>query len=262
MGAFDELVASRERPIVTAEFPSMDGGDLDTVAEAVDRFQPYVDAVNITDNPAAHAHASNVSMAIAVKQLGLEPIMQVVCRDKNRLAIQADVVGAQMHGVTSFCALTGDDVTAGDEPEARRVFDIDGPQLVSIMRTLSDGTYLSGRSLKHHRELLIGAVENPFAPPAHVRVRRARMKVDSGARFLQLQIGYEPEKLEAFVEGCGDNGVCRDAAILPTVILTKSAGALRFMDSSVPGIHVPGDVIDRIASAAVVSQPLFEIFQP
>ena len=121
VGAFDELVASRERPIVTAEFPSMDGGDLDTVAEAVDRFQPYVDAVNITDNPAAHAHASNVSMAIAVKQLGLEPIMQVVCRDKNRLAIQADVVGAQMHGVTSFCALTGDDVTAGDEPEARQI---------------------------------------------------------------------------------------------------------------------------------------------
>ena len=258
VGAFDELVVSRERPIVTAEFPSMDGGDLDTVAEAVDRFQPYVDAVNITDNPAAHAHASNVSMAIAVKQLGLEPIMQVVCRDKNRLAIQADVVGAQMHGVTSFCALTGDDVTAGDEPEARRVFDIDGPQLVSIMRTLSDGTYLSGRSLKHHRELLIGAVENPFAPPAHVRVRRARMKVDSGARFLQLQIGYEPEKLEAFVLGCGDNGVSRDAAILPTVILTKSAGALRFMDSSVPGIHVPGDVIDRIASA---SDPLEESYQ-
>ncbi|NKB94301.1 MAG: hypothetical protein GKR84_06865, partial [Candidatus Nanopelagicales bacterium] len=223
----------------------MDGGDLNTVAEAVGRFQPYVDAVNITDNPAAHAHASNVSMAIAVKQLGLEPIMQVVCRDKNRLAIQADVVGAQMHGVTSFCALTGDDVTAGDEPEARRVFDIDGPQLVSIMRTLSDGTYLSGRSLKHHRELLIGAVENPFAPPAHVRVRRARMKVDSGARFLQLQIGYEPEKLEAFDQGCVDNGVCRDAAVLPTVILTKSAGALRFMESSVPGIHVPGDVIDR-----------------
>ena len=118
MGAFNDLVASRERPIVTAEFPSMDGGDLNMVGEAVDRFQPHVDAVNITDNPAAHA--SNVSMAIAVRQLGLEPIMQVVCRDKNRLAIQADVVGAQMHGVTSFCALTGDDVTAGDEPEARR----------------------------------------------------------------------------------------------------------------------------------------------
>lgn len=247
---FEHLVAGRQRPIVTAEFPSLDGGDLDDVEAKLAHYRPYVDAVNLTDNPAAHAHASNVSMAIAVKQLGVHPIMQVVCRDKNRIAAQADVVGASMHGVTTFCALTGDDVTAGDEPEARRVFDIDGPQLVSIMNTLSRGKYLSGRELKHRKEFLIGAVENPFAPPAHVRVRRARLKVDGGARFLQLQIGYEPEKLEAFIAGCVDNGVAERAAILPTVILTKTAGALRFMESTVPGIHVPAPVIERIAEAA------------
>ena len=101
MGAFNDLVASRERPIVTAEFPSMDGGDLDTVAEAVGRFQPYVDAVNITDNPAAHAHASNVSMAIAVKQLGLEPIMQVVCRGGpcRERRTEAEIVHKPVHRV-------------------------------------------------------------------------------------------------------------------------------------------------------------------
>ncbi len=243
------LIASRSRPIVTAEFPSLDGGDIDTVAAALEPYRPYVDAVNITDNPAAHAHASNVSMAIAVHQLGVEPIMQVVCRDKNRLAAQADVVGASMHGVTTFCALTGDDVTAGDEPEARRVFDLDSPQLISIMNGISRGHYLSGRELKHPKELLIGAVENPFAPPADVRVRRAKTKVDAGARFLQLQIGYEPQLLEAFMEGVCGNRVAERAAILPTVIFTKTAGALRFMDNQVPGIHVPAAVIDRIAQA-------------
>ena len=250
MSSFGDLVRTRERPIVTAEFPAMDGGDLSTVEQALVQYRGFVDAVNITDNPAAHAHASNVAMAIAVKQLGVEPIMQVVCRDKNRIAVQADVVGASMHGVTTFCALTGDDVTAGDEPEARRVFDIDGPQLISIMSGLSAGTYLSGRRLKHPKELLVGAVENPYAPPADVRIRRARMKVDAGARFVQLQIGYQPELLEAFVAGCLENGVADEAALMPTVILTKSAGALRFMDSSVPGIHVPASIIERIAQAS------------
>lgn len=247
--SFSQLIATRERPIVTAELPSFDGGDLETVRETLQHYAPFVDAVNITDNPAAHAHASNVSMAIAVKHLGVEPIMQVVCRDKNRIAIQADIVGAQMHGVTTLCALTGDDVTAGDETEARRVFDVDGPQLISIMNGLSRGKYLSGRNLKNPKSLLIGAVENPFAPPVEIRARRARLKVDGGARFLQLQIGYEPEKLEAFIEACNANGVTTDAAVLPTMIFTKTAGALRFMDGSVPGISVPASVIDRISSA-------------
>lgn len=259
MSTFASLLENPARPIVTAEFPSMDGGDMATVETALAHYRPYVDAVNITDNPAAHAHASNVSMAIAVKQLGFEPIMQVVCRDKNRIAAQADVVGASMHGVTTFCALTGDDVTAGDEPEARRVFDIDGPQLISIMNSLSRGKYLSGRELKHRRDLLIGAVENPFAPPADVRIRRARMKADAGARFLQLQIGYEPEVLESFMAGCVANGAASKAAVLPTIILTKTAGALRFMESSVPGIHVPQPVIDRVAQAQDPAEESYQL---
>ena len=259
MSSFRDLVRTRERPIVTAEFPAMDGGDLSTVDQTLMQYRGFVDAVNITDNPAAHAHASNVAMAIAVKQLGVEPIMQVVCRDKNRIAVQADVVGASMHGVTTFCALTGDDVTAGDEPEARRVFDIDGPQLISIMSGLSDGNYLSGRRLKHPTELLIGAVENPYAPPADVRIRRARMKVDAGARFVQLQIGYQPELLEAFVNGCRENGVADEAALMPTVILTNSAGALRFMESNVPGIHVPASIIERVAQAADPAEESYRV---
>ena len=115
----------------------MDGGDLETFAEAIAEVAHWADAVNATDNTAARAHASNVAVAIALLRCGAEPVLQVVCRDKNRLACQADIVGAALHGVENVCCLTGDDVTAGDEPEARRVFDLDGPQLVSVASRLA-----------------------------------------------------------------------------------------------------------------------------
>jgi methylenetetrahydrofolate reductase (NADPH) len=257
--SFARLCQQRHRPIVTAEFPALDGGDLSHVQTALTEFTGFVDAVNITDNPAAHAHASNVSMAIAVQQLGVEPIMQVVCRDRNRLAIQGDIVGASMFGVTTICALTGDDVTAGDEPEARRVFDLDGPQVIAVADGLARGTYLSGRAVKHPPKLFVGAVENPYAPPMDKRAQRALKKVDAGAKFLQLQIGYQPEVLEAFMAKCVELGVTQRAAILPTVILTKSAGALRFMEGNVAGIHVPSAVIDRIAASSDQAEASYEL---
>jgi methylenetetrahydrofolate reductase (NADPH) len=259
MSTFRDLVQTRSRPIITAEFPSIDGGDLSTVKAALEPIAPYVDAVNATDNPAAHAHASNVAIAIALKQLGTEPILQVVCRDKNRLAIQADIVGAALFGVTTVCALTGDDVTAGDEPEARRVFDLDGPQLVRVASGLAEGRYVSGRRLSPAPDLLVGAVENPYAPPHHYRVERARIKSDAGARFLQLQIGYEPERLEAFVSGCAAIGLTERTALLPSVCLTKSARALDFMHDKVPGIVIPADLRRRVALAADVAEESYQV---
>jgi methylenetetrahydrofolate reductase (NADPH) len=257
--SFAQVCQERNRPVVTAEFPSLDGGDLSQVEAALTEFTGFVDAVNITDNPAAHAHASNVAMAIAVQQLGVEPIMQVVCRDRNRLAIQGDIIGASMFGVRNICALTGDDVTAGDEPEARRVFDLDGPQVIAVAEGLARGTYLSGRAVKHPPMLFVGAVENPYAPPQGKRAQRALKKVDAGARFLQLQIGYQPEMLEAFMAACVANGTSQRAAILPTVILTKSAGALKFMEGNVAGIHVPSSVIDRIAASPDQAEASYQL---
>ena len=243
------LLESGTRPVITAELPSVDGQGLEKVHRLLESIAPYVDAINATDNPAAHAHASNVSIAIAMQQTGVEPIMQVVCRDKNRIAIQADIVGASMFGVRNICALTGDDVTAGDEPEARRVFDLDGPQVISVATGLSQGHYVSGRKIEPAPDLFVGAVENPFAPPIPYRIERAKIKSDAGARFLQLQIGYQPERLEAFVAGCVENGVTQKTGLLPTLVLVKRAGALRFMDREVPGISVPAEVIDRVANA-------------
>lgn len=249
MSTLSQVLAAGGRKAVTAEFPSIDGGGMAAVEKFADELRPYVDAVNATDNPAAHAHASNVAIAIAMRQVGLEPILQVVCRDKNRLAIQADIMGAALHGIENICGLTGDDVTAGDEPEARRVFDLDGPQVVRTATSLTEGHYLSGRAIKAPPTLFIGAVENPFAPPLDYRVERAAKKAEAGARFLQLQIGYHPDRLEKFVAGCVAAGVTATTALIPTVVLTKSAKALSFMDEAVPGISIPADTIARVAGA-------------
>ena len=155
-----ENALAAERFVVTAELHTVDSGGLDAVRDGFAPYEEWVDAVNATDNTAAHAHASPLAVAIALKQCGVEPIMQLVCRDRNRLALQADIVGASMHGIENLVALTGDDVTAGDEPEARRVCDLDSPQLIALASMLAEGRYLSGRPLE----------------PA------PRMKLSSGAR--------------------------------------------------------------------------------
>jgi methylenetetrahydrofolate reductase (NADPH) len=259
VSALQELLESRRRPVITAELPSVDGGGLDAVKRRLELLAPYCDAVNATDNPAAHAHASNVSIAIAVKQLGTEPILQVVCRDKNRLAIQADIIGASLFGVENVCALTGDDVTAGDEPEARRVFDLDGPQLIRVAAGLAEGHYLSGRVIDPAPRLFVGAVENPYAPPLEHRIDRAAKKSANGARFLQLQIGYRPDRLEQFVAGCVASGTATRTALIPTVCLTKSARALTFMDEHVPGISIPPQIIQRVKDATDQAEESFQV---
>jgi methylenetetrahydrofolate reductase (NADPH) len=161
------------RFVVTAELLTVNTGGLEAVRRNFEPFEDWVDAVNATDNTAAHAHASPLAVAIALKQLGMEPIMQLVCRDRNRLALEADLMGAALHGIENVCCLTGDDVTAGDEPEARRVFDLDSIQLVAVAEAMRRGRYLSGRKLDPPPALFVGAVENPQAPPVDPRVDRA-----------------------------------------------------------------------------------------
>jgi methylenetetrahydrofolate reductase (NADPH) len=256
---FEELVGTPGAMIVTAEMPLFDTGGFDAVQSHLDRLLPWVDAINATDNAAAHAHCSNVAMAVAMARLGAEPIMQVVCRDKNRLALQSDIVGASMFGVENICCLTGDDVTAGDEPGARRVFDLDGPQLVRLAVTLASGTYLSGRRLDPAPHLFVGAVENPAAPPVAYRAERTVKKLQAGARFFQLQICFHPDRLEAFMAEVVRLGVAARAAFLPTVCLVRGARALRFMHEHVPGIDVPAETIARVETAADPSEEAYQV---
>ena len=254
-----DLVEAGDRPIFTGEAPAIDAGTIESFTERISEMALWVDAMNATDNTAAHAHASNVACAIAIAHAGVEPILQVVCRDKNRIACQADMMGAALHGVHNICCLTGDDVTAGDEPEARRVFDLDGPQLIRVAASLASGSYLSGRRIDPAPPLFVGAVENPGAPPLEYRARRAAKKIAAGAKFLQLQICYHPGRLEAFMGTLHERGLTGRAAILPTIVLVRGARALSFMDREVPGIDVPLETIARIERADDPAEAAYQL---
>jgi methylenetetrahydrofolate reductase (NADPH) len=246
-------------PVITAEMPVIDGGGLPEIERQLAPMAPFLDAVNATDNTAAHAHASPLAVAIGLMRCGAEPIMQLVCRDRNRLALESEIVGAAMHGIENICCLTGDDVTAGDEPEARRVFDLDGPQLIALCGVLAGGTYLSGRALDPPPRLFVGAVENPGAPPFEYRVARAIKKAEAGARFLQLQIDFQPERLERFMTEAWACGLHERAAIIPSITILRTARALRFVNEKVPGIEVPTEIIERVEAASDQQEACFDL---
>jgi len=233
--------------VFTAELPAVDGGGLAEVEQLLAPMRDWVDAVNATDNTAAHAHASPMAISIAMLRAGVEPIMQLVCRDRNALALQADIVGASMHGVENILCLTGDAINAGDEPDGTAVFELNGVQLVGLATTLAQGRYRSGRALEPAPKLFIGAVESATPPPIEDRVKRALTKSQAGARFLQLQISFEPTLLEEFVAQSAAAGVT--AALLPSITLLGSARGLRFMDEKVFGVDVPAETIERIEAA-------------
>ncbi len=253
----DALAAGRF--VVTSELLSVDSGGLDAVHERLAPYADYVDATNATDNTSAHAHASPLAVAIALKQLGMEPIMQLVCRDRNRLGLEAEIAGAALHGIENVLCLTGDDVTAGDEPEARRVFDLDSLQLLALGSAMARGTYLSGRRIDPPPRLFLGAVENSSAPPFDYRVDRALKKVRAGARFLQLQVSFHPERLEAFMAEAVEKGLADQCSLLPSICLTRSPAALRYIDEQVPGIEVPAALIERCERAADPEGECFEV---
>ena len=254
-----EAALAEGRFVVTAELLTVNAGGLDAVRERFEPFEDYVDATNATDNTAAHAHASPLAVAIALKQLGMEPVMQLTCRDRNRLALEAELAGAGLHGVENICCLTGDDVTAGDEPEARRVFDLDSIQLLALGAAMAGGTYLSGRGIDPPPKLFLGATENPGAPPYDYRVDRGLKKVAAGARFLQLQVSFEPERLAAFMREAVEKGLAGRCALIPSICLVRSPSALRYMDEHVPGISVPAETIERCERAADPELECFDV---
>ncbi len=245
--------------VVTAEMPVIDTGGKEEILRQLEPMEAFVDAFNATDNPSAHAHCSPLAVSIGLIQAGVEPIMQLVCRDRNRLALEADLVGAAVHGIENISCLTGDDVTAGDEPETRRVFDVDAVQLISICRSLAGGRYLSGRPLSPAPHFFIGGVENPGAPPFDYRVRRAAKKALAGARFLQLQICYRTELLKRFMHEAHETGLTERVAMIPSICILRTAGAMRFVASSVPGIDVPPETVARVEQAADAEVECFDI---
>lgn len=241
--------------VVTAELQASDSADPSSVLALAEPLRGKVDAVNCTDNSSAHTHISPLAAAHLLIDAGIEPIMQFVCRDRNRLGLQADLLGAAALGVRNIVCMTGDDVSAGDHPEAKPIYDIDAVHLLRIARIMRDeGTYLSGRRLEVPPSFLIGGVENPFAPPLEFRPMRLGTKIEAGAEFVQTQICFNVEKLRLFMARAGDLGLLDDAWVLAGVFVPRSARAVRYLRDQVPGIDVPDPVIERMDAAPLERQ--------
>jgi len=235
---------------VTAEMQPSNGADPDDVRRLASELKGRVDAANCTDNPAARPHLSSLAAGHLVALSGVEPVVQLTCRDRNRLALQADLLGAACLGASNVLLLTGDDVSAGDHPEAKPLFDLDSIHLLRMARILRDrGTYLSGRPLSSSPSYFIGAVENPFAPPHDFRPARLAKKIEAGAEFVQTQLCFNLPRLREFMSRVVDMGLLERVFVLVSVYVARSTRALRYLRDVVPGIDVPDAVMARLERA-------------
>jgi methylenetetrahydrofolate reductase (NADPH) len=245
---------------VTAEIGPPRGADAGAVVAKAEMLRGWVDAANVTDNQGAHVRMGSLGASVLVQRAGVEPIMQVTCRDRNRMALQSDLLSAGALGIPNVLLLTGDHPRYGDHPDAMPVFDLDGVQLTWTARTLRDeGELLSGRELDGRPGWLIGSVENPFAPPASFRARRLAKKVAAGAEFAQTQYVFDVDGFARWMADVRDLGLTERCAVLAGVGPVRSLRVLEYLRTGVPGIHIPdhlerrlrGVPSDRVASEGI-----------
>jgi methylenetetrahydrofolate reductase (NADPH) len=243
-----ERVLRAGRFTVTAELDAPDSANPDDVYQNALVLAEVCDAINATDGAGANCHMSSLGCCALLVRAGYEPVLQVSCRDRNRIAIQGDLLGAAAMGVRNVLCLTGDDVSNGDQPEAKRVFDLDSVQLLHTARTMRDkGVLLSGRKLLTPPQLFLGAVENPFAPPYHWRPQRLAKKVAAGAQFVQTQYCFDLPRFKQFMQGVRDLGLHEQVYILVGVGPLRSLKAAEFMRTRVPGVWIPDEIMQRMA---------------
>lgn len=236
--------------VVTTELAPPDSADPDDVFKRARVFDGYVDAINATDGSGANCHMSSVAVCALLTRVGYAPIMQISCRDKNRIAIQGDILGGAAMGVCNVLCLTGDGVQAGDHPQAKPVFDLDCMSLLEIACTLRDDHHFqSGRRISFAPRVFLGAAENPSAPPHEWRALRLAKKVAAGAQFIQTQYVYDLPLLRAFMNQVEALGLFDKVYILAGVGPLRSAKTAEWMRKNVPGMHVPDAVIKRLAGA-------------
>jgi methylenetetrahydrofolate reductase (NADPH) len=236
---------------VTTELAPPDSADPDEVFKRARVFDGYVDAINATDGSGANCHMSSVAVCALLTRLGYAPIMQISCRDKNRIAIQGDILGGAAMGVCNMLCLTGDGVQAGDHPQAKPVFDLDCVSLLEIACLLRDQhRFQSGRKISFAPRVFLGAAENPSALPHAWRAQRLAKKIAAGAQFIQTQYVYDLPLLHAFMEQVESLGLAGKVFILAGVGPLRSAKAATWMRDNVPGMHIPDALIARLAGAA------------
>jgi len=245
-----ERVLRAGRFAVTAELNPPDSADPRDVYERALVLSSVCDAINATDASGANVHMSSVGISSLLSRAGYACVLQVSCRDRNRIAIQGDVLGAAAMGVTNVLCLTGDGVQVGDQPDAKPVFDFDSISCLATLRRMRDeGAFLSGRKITAPPKIFLGAAANPFVPPYDFRPLRLAKKIEAGAQFIQTNYCFDLPMLERYMAKVRDLGLHERAFILVGVGPLASPKAARWMRSNVPGIHIPDAVIDRLERA-------------
>ena len=240
---------------VTAECGPPKGADPEAIIRKADLLKGSVDAVNVTDNQTAIVRMSSLAACTLLKSAGLDPVLQVVVRDRNRIALQSDILGASALGVRNVLCLSGDHQKFGNQPQAVGVFDLDSIQFVQTVRSMRDaGVILGGEPLTKAPDLFIGAAANPFADPFAFRVVRLAKKIAAGAEFIQTQCVYNLERFAKWIQMARERGLTENVHILGGVTPLKSAGMAKYMKSKVAGMDVPDEVIRRMAGVPSKNQ--------
>jgi methylenetetrahydrofolate reductase (NADPH) len=248
-GRFERVLRAGHFAIST-EIAPPDSADPEEVLRRAAVFDGYVDAINATDGSGANCHMSSLAVCALLTRVGYSPIIQVSCRDRNRIAIQGDLLGAAALGVCSVLCLSGDDVSVGDHPESKPVFDLDSVTLLQTARTLRDEErFLSGRHIEFAPRLFLGASINPFAPPHSARIDQFAKKVAGGAQFVQSQYCFDIEIAREFMTRARGMGLTERCHVLMGVGVLASAKTAKWLRGAIPGVHIPEEIIRRLEQA-------------
>lgn len=235
---------------VTGELGPPTGANKTVIKKKVEHLRGIVDAVNITDNQTAVVRMSSIAAAAMLTDMGIEPVVQMTVRDRNRIALQSDLFGAWALGARNLLCLTGDHMTFGNHPEAKGVYDMDSIQMLRMMREMGEkGVVDCGDKADVPPKFFLGAAANPFAPPYEYRPYRLAKKVQAGAKFIQTQCIYNIPRFKEFMQRSGDLGLLDDVYVMAGVTPLKSIGMARYMANNVPGLDVPEDLVDRMRAA-------------
>ncbi len=240
-----EQALSKGKFVITAEVGPPKGVDIEEMLEDAELMRGRVDGVNVTDQQSSVMRLGSLAACHLLKQRGLEPIYQVTCRDRNRIALQSDLLSAYVLGIENVLCLTGDYVSLGDHPDAEPVFDLDSVSLLQAAKALQQGKDLAMKELKGSPRFFLGAVVTPGADPLEPQLIKMEKKVKAGAQFFQTQAIYEPERFEQFMQAVNHLKV----PVLVGIILLRSAAMARFMNKNVAGVHVPESLIEEMDQA-------------
>ena len=233
---------------VTSECGPPRGSDPEEVKHKGSLIKDYVDAVNVTDNQTAMTRMSSLAACVHLKLMGIEPVLQMVTRDRNRVALQSDILGAASFDIPNMLCLSGDHQSFGDCAQGQNVHDLDSMQLVQTVRHMRDeGKFLGGDDIKRPPKIFVGAAANPFADPFEIRVPRLAKKIACGAEFIQTQCIYNLDKFKEWIKRAADKGLTEKTFIMAGMTPMKSVGMAKYMKNRVPGMDVPDEIIDRLA---------------